>query len=77
MSLAIFTEGIAAKADMSFLPRSDSSPLLSSAVACHFTVPMKSASGLKVNSLEVVNEVGYRPFKGVRSLLRGDLDWRW
>lgn len=56
---------------------SDLPPRLSSAVVSTFTVPTKTISGLKVTSLEIVNDVGYRPFKGVRNVLRGNLDWRW
>ena len=52
-------------------------PRLSSAVTCRFVVPLKSVAGLKVTALDVVNETGYRPFKGVRNILKGDLDWRW
>ncbi|UZJ51722.1 hypothetical protein CBS101457_001042 [Exobasidium rhododendri] len=57
--------------------KGDSAPKLSSAIRCRFVVPLKSAADLKVTSLEIVNESGTRPSKGVRNLLKGDLDWRW
>lgn len=57
--------------------KSESTPGLSNCVTCRFTVPQRSLSGVKVSSLELVNDVGYKPFKGVRSLLQGDIDWRW
>lgn len=57
--------------------KSESIPCLSNAVTSKFTVPQASLSGLKVSNLEVINDVGYKPFKGVKSLLRGELEWRW
>jgi AP-3 complex subunit mu len=57
--------------------KGDATPRLSSAITCRFVVPLKSIADLKVTSLELANETGYRPFKGVRNLLKGDLDWRW
>lgn len=50
-------------------------PRPSSAVSVSFSAPGHTLSGLKVSSLLVHGE-NYRPFKGVRSILTGRLDWR-
>ncbi|PWN35391.1 clathrin adaptor, mu subunit [Meira miltonrushii] len=57
--------------------KSETIPGLSNAVTSKFSVPQTSLSGLKVANLEVINDVGYKPFKGVKSLLRGEIEWRW
>ncbi|KAN0064183.1 hypothetical protein ACQY0O_003350 [Thecaphora frezii] len=45
------------------------------ALSVTFSIPVHSLSGLKVTALNVHNE-SYRPFKGVRSMVRGRLQWR-
>jgi AP-3 complex subunit mu len=57
--------------------RGDASAALSNCVSSKFTVGQKSLSGVKLASLEIVNDVGYKPFKGVRSIVKGSVDWRW
>ncbi|PWN52486.1 clathrin adaptor, mu subunit [Violaceomyces palustris] len=53
----------------------EKNPNPSTAVTSRFSVPIHSLSGLKVSSLQIVGE-GYKPFKGVRSMLVGEIDWR-
>ncbi|EPQ27684.1 uncharacterized protein PFL1_04822 [Pseudozyma flocculosa PF-1] len=45
------------------------------ALQVSFSIPVHSLSGLKVTSLQILNEA-YRPFKGVRSMAKGRIQWR-
>lgn len=57
--------------------KSDGPARFSNSVTCTFSSPLQSLSGLKIASLEIVNDAHGKAFKGVRSTLRGNLDWRW
>lgn len=56
---------------------SDVNPCLSTAITCRFAIPLYSIAGLKVSGLEVSADSSYRPYKGVRNTVKGDIDWRW
>ncbi|MCO5573878.1 hypothetical protein L7F22_027653 [Adiantum nelumboides] len=52
-------------------------PCLSTAVTSRFAVPLSSIAGLKVTGLDITADSAYRPYKGVRNTVKGDIDWRW
>ena len=54
----------------------DIGPRPASNVSMQFQVPMYALSGVKVDSLLMTGEA-YKPFKGVRNVLSGDLEVRW
>ena len=44
----------------------------------NFQVNQHILSGLKVDHIKVVNETGYKPFKGVRTFVKsGNYEVRW
>ncbi|KDN43781.1 clathrin adaptor, mu subunit [Tilletiaria anomala UBC 951] len=51
-------------------------PRPASSATVQFQVGMHGLSGVRVDSLTLQGE-GYKPFKGVRNVLVGDLEYRW